>query len=236
MSVASRSSFDFPSYWTPLVRNLIVVLVAIYFAELATGPLLLTLFAWQDIGNGFRPWQIVTSFFLSGPDPTSAFFTWLGLFFFTATVHRELGPRTFWQAMGVIWAASSVLTVGAQALGLVNGMQIGMGPFITAMVAFFGFRNPTADVLVYFFPVKAIWLARGTGFISLLWLAYAPSPATLLVMLFWVGAWAWTTLGNGTIRRARLEWKRRDIERKMARFQVIEGGRDSGPKKDDWVN
>jgi hypothetical protein len=55
-------------------------------------------------------------------------------------------------------------------------------------------------------------------------------------MLFWVGAWAWTTLGNGTIRRARLEWKRRDIERKMARFQVIEGGRDSGPKKDDWVN
>lgn len=235
MPADQRPVFDLTQNWSTLTRNVLIVLVGVYFAQLAAPELFTRYLMWLPLGGGFQPWQVVTSFFVQGT-PFQAFFGWLAVFFFLTPVHRDLGPRTFWQATGAIWAGSVLLTLGAMALGVVEGGQFGFTAFITMLIGFFGFRNPNAQIYFYFVPLRAIWLAWADGALSLLWLLYAPSPITLLPLLFWAGSWLWCNVDGGGMRRARLKWKRRQVEKKLARFEVIEGGRDERKRPEDWVN
>lgn len=237
MPVTERPTFDLSNNWSPLTRNVLIALIGLYIGQLVLRGALDEILMWGQLGSTFRPWQLVTAYVVQGT-PFSAFFGWLAIFFFLTPVYRDLGARSFWRALLVIWAGASLLTLGAQALGAVRGVHFGMAPIITMLIGFFGFRNPNATVYFYFFPIRGIWLAWIDGFLSLLWLLFSPAPLTLLPFLFWAGSWAWTWWDGGGFRRIKVQRQRRDLERRMARFEVIDGGRDSsrGRKPDDWVH
>ena len=230
MPVDQRPVFDLSQNWSPLTRNVLIGLVAVYIAQLVA-PALFQPLAWLPLGGGFRPWQPLTSFLIQG-EPFQAFFGWMAIFFFLTPVARDLGMRTFGRATLLIWAAASLLTIGVAATGVISGVHYGIAPFIAMLVAFFGFRNPTAQVYFYILPLRAVWLAWADGFLAFLFLLSAPGPSTLLSLLFWMGAFAWVWWGDGGVRRAKLRWKRREAERKVSKFKVIEGGRTGN----DWVN
>jgi hypothetical protein len=235
--------------WTPLVRNVVGVLFVVYVAQLLTGGRLEALLAWQPMGDGFRPWQPLSSFLLSGPDPLGAFFEWLGVFFLVGPLERLLGRRSLFGAVGASLAASVPLALLGQwlgVLGVAGGAVLGIEPLLVALVALFGFTMPSAQFLFMFvIPMRAAWLAWGTGLLSFLYLLYSRDVGSALAFFSWGGAWLWTGVRNGALRRAQLQWKRARIAREQRKFQVIEGGRgDDAPngrrsarrEPNDWVN
>lgn len=234
---------DLGSNWTPLTRNVIVALFAIYVAQLLSNGVLVQLFAWQPFGQGFQPWQVATAFLLGGPTPFSAVLDWLVLFFLLAPVDGLLGRRGLVQALGTAWVVSVVVSAALLAGGLVSPVVfLGIGPLLTALVALFGFSVPHAQFLLFFIiPVRAIWFAWGSGLLSFLNLLYARDLGSSLLFFAWAAASVWLAVRNGALRRYQLRWKKRSIERKLSRFEVIEGGRtESRPKRGrdpgDWVH
>lgn len=234
---------DLGSNWTPLTRNVIVALFAIYVVQLLTSPMLVDLFAWQPFGQGFQAWQVATAFLLGGPTPISAILSWMVLFFLLAPMDAILGRRGLVQALGVTWAGSVVVSAALLAAGILNpSIFLGIGPLLTALVALFGFTQPQARILLFFIiPVRAIWFAWGSGLLTFLSLLYAQDLGASLYFFAWASAAAWLSIRNGALRRTHLRWKKRSIERKLSRFEVIEGGR-TGPRKkrssdpNDWVH
>jgi hypothetical protein len=227
--------------WTPLTRNVLLTLFGVYVAQQLSGGRADALFAWQPFGDGFQPWQIVTSFVLGG-DPVYTVLDWLVLYFVLAPVDGMLGRRGLVQSVAVTWATGVVITSVLLALGLVGGVHAGIGPLLAALVAIFGFMMPNAQFLLFFIiPVRAIWLAWGTGLMSFLFLLWGKDIGSSLTFFGWVGATAWMAVRGGALRRFQLRWKKSRIERKLARFEVIEGGR-TGPRTkrtrdpNDWVN
>ncbi|MES2639334.1 MAG: hypothetical protein V4850_07610 [Myxococcota bacterium] len=233
---------DLGSNWTPLTRNVIVTLFAIYVIQLLSGGVVETLFAWQPFGGGFRPWQVVTSFLL-GPSPFSAVLSWLVLFFVLAPVDNLLGRRGMLQALGVSWAVGVVVSSLLLAAGFVNAPFLGLGPVVAVFITLFGFMMPNAQFLLMFIiPVRAIWLAWGTGLMSFLFLLYSRDLSSSLQFFAWTGAAIFMAVRGGGMRRASLRWKKRQVERKLARFEVIEGGRTAekrpkgGGGPGDWIH
>ncbi|MDP2308853.1 MAG: hypothetical protein Q8P18_22720 [Pseudomonadota bacterium] len=233
---------DFGSNWTPLTRNVIVTLFAIYVVQLLSGGVIQDLFAWQAFGAGFKPWQIVTAFLL-GPTPLSAVLSWLVLFFVLAPVDNLLGRRGLLQALGVSWVCGVVASSLLLAAGFVSAPFMGLGPVVAVLITLFGFLMPNAQFLLMFIvPVRAIWLAWGTGLMSFLYMLYSRDLSSSLQFFAWTGAAVWMAVRNGGMRRVSLRWKRRQVERKLSRFQVIEGGRTAekrpkgGGGPGDWVH
>ncbi|MDP2312558.1 MAG: hypothetical protein Q8P41_06600 [Pseudomonadota bacterium] len=236
---------DLGSNWTPLTRNVIVTLFAIYVVQLLSQGAITDLFAWQPFGAGFQPWQVVTAFLLGSPDPLWAVLDWLALFFFLAPVENLIGRRGLVQALGVAWAVAVAVSATLIALGVVGmaGPYMGIGPFLAALLGLFGFLMPQAQIRIYFvLPIKAIWIAWATGLLSFLYLLASRDLGSALTFFAWGGASVWLAIRNGAARRFQLRWKKRQVERKLSRFEVIEGGRtpEKRPKRGsdpgDWVH
>lgn len=229
--------------WTPLTRNVLVGLFAIYVVQLLVGDAVLAWLAWQPFGAGFAPWQVFTAFLLSGPTPITALLDWLILFFLLAPLDAMLGRRTFVQAILTCWGVSVAVSLVAMAAGLIAhpGVYLGISPLLAALVALFGFMNPGATFLLMFVvPVRAGLLAWGTGLLTFLFLLYSRDLGASLAFFAWGGAWSFMAFRGGGMRRMLLKWKRHRIEKKLQKFQVIEGGRKTERAKksgtDDWVH
>lgn len=221
----------FQQNFTPFVRNVLIASFAIYLVQLASRGLIDGLLGWYAFGAGFAPWQPITSFFLTGPDPRSAVSGWLGLFFFLAPVHSALGTRKLGFAVLAVWAAVVVSTLGLVATGLLGFTpHIGYLPIVMALVCYFGFYYPTQNILLMFvLPVRGIWFAWGSGIYALLWVVYAPSSSTWMDVAAWLGAFAFQFFEQGGWRRFRNQQQRKRVER---RFAVHPGGRGNP----DWDN
>jgi membrane associated rhomboid family serine protease len=233
---------DFGSNWTRLTRNVIVTLFVIYVVQLVTRGGVDALFAWQPFGQGFQPWQVATSFLLNGT-PISALFSWLALYFFLAPVDSALGRRGLVQSMGITWALSVVIAAALAAAGIINqGVFLGPAPILTALVALFGFTHPGAQILLFFIiPVRAVWLAWGSGLLAFLFFLYFLDIYSTLSFAAWGVSAGWLAVRNGALRHWQLRMKRRQIERKLSKFEVIEGGRTErrprrGQEPSDWIH
>jgi membrane associated rhomboid family serine protease len=231
--------------WTPLTRNVLVGLFVIYVVQLLSGGLLDRWLAWHPLQAGFLPWQPVTSFLLGGPTPINAIFDWLVLYFTIAPLESILGRKGLFQSVAVAWATAVAVGFLLAASGVVahGGAVYGLTPLIAALISLFGFLMPGATIMLFFvLPIKAIWIAWGTGLFTFLNLLYSRDLPASLAFFAWSGAWLFIALRGGAMRRLKLRWKKAAIERKLARFEVIEGGR-TGPTKsskksgtDDWVH
>lgn len=227
--------------WTPLVRNVLVALFAIYVVQLALGGLLEHWLAWQPIGRGFRPWQPFTAFLLGDRAPLWTFLNWLVLFFLLAPLDRVLGRRGLLTAVGVAWAAAVLAGLVAGVLGASQSAAfVGLGPLLLAMVALFGFTVPNAQFLFMFvLPMRAAWLGWGSGLLAFLYMLATREVAHVIGFFAWVGAWGWSAWEGGAWRRFKLRRQRARIEKQLSRFEVLDGGRAGAPrqkKKDDWVH
>ncbi len=233
MASQGMPQIDLGGNWTPLVRNVLITLFVVYVVQLIGGEPFTTLFAWQPFGPEFRPWQVITAFFL-GLGPISTVFGWLMLFFFLPLLENTLGLRNLGFATLFAWFFSVVCTFICLAFGLPDTTFLGSGPILLAYTALFGFLLPDLRFLLFFvIPVKASWLGWGSGLLSFLYLLFQPSNITALSFFAWVGAWLWAGGRNGAFRRFRLEAQRKRVERRVSRLEVIEGGK---AKVEDWVN
>lgn len=243
MQSSGLSGLNLGDNWTPLTRNVLVTLFAIYVVQLLVGDPMVAALAWQPLGEGFRPWQVFTAFLLGGPDPLSAVIDWLLLFFLIAPLDRLLGRASFLRAVGVSWLVAVVVTLGLVGTGLVSqtGPYLGASPLLAALVALMGFMMPGATFLLMFvIPIKAGIIAWGTGLLSFLYLLASRDVGASLAFFGWSGAWLFLNFRGGFFRRAMLRWKRDRIQKRLQKFEVIEGGKGQAPKRksgtDDWVH
>lgn len=221
--------------WTPLVRNVLIALFGIYVVQLLGRGVLENYLALQP-GAEAQVWRWFTCHILSGPTPTAALFDWLGLFFLLAPNVRDYGRAPLLRAVLLIWLISFGLSLIAVWTGFfAPTMLLGQGAILTMLVVLFATRHPNAQFLLFFVvPVRAIWLVWGTGVFLALMVLYSMSQASFLYLAVWAVSYAWVTLNERGLGLLKLRWKRRQVERKVGRFQVYEGGR--GQKTDDWVN
>jgi len=218
-------------YLTPLSRNVLIASFVIYLAQLIPGGHVLRYLAWHPFGDGFAPWQPLTAFLLSGPDPSAALFGWISILFFLATVQGVLGNRRLGFAMLASWAPAVASTLVLSAVGLLPfSTYLGFEPLIVALVCLFGFYMSTAQIRLWFvLPVPALAFAYGSGLYALLWLIFAPCERTWMEVAAWLGAFAFQFFDQGGFRRMKVKQQRARVER---RFAVHEGGKG----KPTWDN
>jgi hypothetical protein len=224
--------------WTPLVRAVLAALVGLYVLQLLVehwaGVPVTARLAWWGPGSGlFQPWQPVTSFLLNGPDPVGAVISWVVLWFFLPPAEGFLGRRRLLGLLALSWVGAVGATLPLQLAGVIQGggPYLGIHCFLTALLVVFGLSVPDARILLFFvIPVRASWVAWGTGLVSLLFFLYSRALGSSIAFFGWAAAVAWM-LGAGRVDRWLGRFRRR---RPARRFGVIEGQRGRGPG--DWVH
>lgn len=229
---------------TELTRKVLIALVALYVVQLLLIewlglPLYQYLGWWWQPAGAFYPWQIGTAYLLNGPGPLAAFFDWLAIFFFLGPVERAIGRKGLLRAMALTVAVSAVLGFIMLATGAVTarGVFIGLNPMITALIVVFGLTNPNANILLFFvLPIKAAWIAWGSGLFALLnFLAYRDLNSALW-LTGWIGGWLFMEstrrgglkgmLPQRMASSERTKNRKKDPRRQAAErgLEIIEGG------------
>lgn len=235
---------DLGANWTPLTRNVLIGLFLAYVAQLLSHGVAEQLLGWQPFAEGFRPWQVLTHIALgSSVAPWYTVLDWVVIFFVLAPLDGMLGRRGLVGMLAATWAVGTILAAVGMALNVTSGAYWGLSPLLASMVSVFGFMLPNTVFRLFFvLPVRAIWISWGTGLLSFLFLLAWRDTGSALTFFGWVGSTAWFALWRtGGFRRWQLLWKKRQVEKKLARFEVIDGGRtDRRPPRsrdpNDWVH
>lgn len=226
--------------WSSTTRNLIIGLFVIYVGQLLSRGVMQTWLGWQPLDSGgFKPWQPITAFALSGPTPFSAVISWVVMYFLLDTLMGIMGRKRFAYSMLTSWALGVVAAFVGIALGAEDSGYLGQSVLLSAMFALFGFLRPDATVLLMFIvPIKAQWIAWGTGLLSFLTLLFSPSTYTIMAFFCWAGAWIYLNFLFGGFGFLRKRFSAFTKAKSAKRFDVIEGGRKAPPRvdKDDWLN
>ena len=224
---------------SPIGKRLLVFYAIVYIAELLLEHWLhipvaryLCLAPWE--GQGFYPWQLVSSLFVHDPRaPILFLINCVMFYFFTGPVEYALGSRRF---LGVFFAAGLGGNLCGLAFSAVSGFNApfcGMLPSLLALLVVFGFLNPRAMVLLMFvLPIQAKYISYLTLLITALtFLAKAnPYGAYHLGGIMFGYAVFRGPVRFHEIQLLRLKWAQWRLMRKKARFTVIKGGKN---KKDD---
>ena len=227
---------DWSLYLSPLVRNVLLGLAFVVVAQWGVGGPFIDLLAWHTWEAGFMPWQPLTSVFMGAPQLSTMVFDWLVLFFTLGTVERVMGRRSMAMALGFCWLIGVIGVVGLDLAGVVRaGAFMGQTPLVTALITLFCFEMPNQQILLFFvIPARAQWVGWGTGLVTLYLAASYRDIGSLATFLAWGGGVAWSWWLSGGIRRMRLSYQRKQVEKRMSRFSVIEGGK--GKRDDEWIN
>ena len=226
--------------FTQLSKTVLMALVGLYVVQLLAeswiGLPVIATFAWLPFGAGFEPWQPFTAFFLNG-SPTRAFFDWLFIFFILPAVEplftrEQLKRFAGFTYLGCIVFGFALLLLGAVQ---VRGAWLGIEPILAGLLVLFGLSRPNATIyLMFIIPIKASWVAWGSGLLCLLNLLAERELGSAMWMGGWLCGYAWLRGGiMPTIRKTLLRYKHAQTKRKLAKFDVIEGGRGWGTSGDD---
>jgi len=216
---------------TPLARRILVILVGCYIGQLVLGrvvPVEQWFFLWSFDSPNWRPWQLVTHPVFNGT-PRQAFIDWLVLFFFLGSVERLMGRARFLRGMAVAFSFAVLVTTLLDIAGVLGsgGMHFGLAPFWMALFLFFGLSMPDARILLMFvLPIKAGWVAWGSGLLGLLYFLYAPGLTTSMALFGWVGAYAWLRGFKELRTHYKARKAARDIQRDLVHLEVLKGGRE----------
>lgn len=150
---------------TPVTRGLLVANVALFLLQLATGDVLLALFAlWpfntpHSFGAGFLPWQLFTYSFLHG-SLLHLGFNMLALYMFGPDIERVFGGRRFliYYFSCVLAAALAQLMVSALS-GAPPYPTVGASGGVFGLLLAFGMHFPRRVIMLIFPPVPLpAWL------------------------------------------------------------------------------
>jgi len=185
------------------------------------------------MGPGFHLWQLLTAHFVH---PPAAVFTvvlnLLMLVFFVGPVENMIGRRR----LIFVWIATAVgAGLGTIVFGLLQGATAsayGIGPGIITLVVVFCALMPEATINLFFIlPLKAKYLGWFTAGMTVLYALAAPEGGGFEVGGLGFGYAAWRWGDDISPRRLRLKMKARKLSKKIAKFEVIDGGGKGG--KDD---
>ncbi len=196
--------------------------------------------AYQPLGAGFQPWQLLTHFVVWPPrDVAGVLFAGLVLYFLLPDVGRSLGPRRVAEGLAAAALAGTISVIAVDAAGAYAGLPVHMSMVLgwdvvpLVLLQWFGLARPDAEIRLYFLlPVPARWLVWGSLAIALLGLLSSIATSDgVLDSLEIVGAWAggyawWMTRGPGGRRRG-LRNQGRAVEKKMGKVLTL-------PNRDPW--
>ncbi len=225
--------------FTPLTKLLLTILVGLYITqqvlETWLGFPMLATFGWRPFGQGFQPWQPFTAFFLNGA-VTRAFFDWLFLFFILPAIEplfsvRRLSNLALFTYLGSVTVCFLLMLTGAVHI---NGVWFGIEPFLAALLVIFGLSRPNATILLMFIiPIKAAWVAWGSGLLCLLHLLSDRDMSSAMWLSGWISGYLWIRGGiELPLKRFWLRRKHTKIKKRLSTFDVIEGGKGWGSSSD----
>jgi membrane associated rhomboid family serine protease len=229
-----------PSF-TPLSKLVLSTLLGLYILQLVCQRMLglpvMELLAWQPFRGGFQPWQPITAWFLNG-DPLRAFFDWLFLFFLLPMV-ESMYTRERLLRMAVTTLVGSVFFgLVMVLLGVVPAQQVWYGPepWLTALLVVVGFTRPnTVFYLMFVLPIRAVWMAWGSGLMALLYLLYTRDMSSAMWLGGWICGYLWVQGGMPKgLKKWWLRQKAKKLEKRLSTFDVIEGGAENTGKPRGW--
>jgi membrane associated rhomboid family serine protease len=229
-----------PSF-TPLSKMVLSTLLGIYIVQLI-GESMLGLpvkqtLAWHPFRGGFQPWQPFTAWFLNG-DPLRTFFDWLFLFFLLPMVEEKYTRERLLRMATTTLIGTVLFAVVMVLLGVVptQGIWYGPEPWLTALLVVVGFTRPNAVFYIMFvLPIRASWMAWGSGLMALLYLLYTRDMSSAM----WLGGWiCGYGFVNGGMPKGLKKWllrrKAKKLEERLSTFDVIEGGGENTGKPKGW--
>jgi membrane associated rhomboid family serine protease len=173
---------------TPVVLNLIILNVLVFFAQAAFGGLnavskVNDLFALHHYkSDEFRPYQLVTHMFMHGSF-SHILFNMFGLWMFGSIIERVWGPKRFLIFYFICGVAAGLAQLGFYAFEFWNIDHIALDPAsmeqyqlalrlnctvgasgaIMGILAAYGYLFPNTELFIMFIPVpvKAKWAIMG---------------------------------------------------------------------------
>jgi membrane associated rhomboid family serine protease len=188
LSKSLMSQFQFRRFEVlpPVIKNLIIINVLVWLAQLSFGEQFTRLFALHFYKSEyFKPWQVITHMFMHSPGGLGhLFFNMLSLWMFGNVLENIWGPKrfiTFYMLCGLMAAVAHLGVMGWQAhqlelTGLRNltikqqvqyaeiyyGITMGASGAVYGIMAAFGYLFPNTLIYIYFLvPVKAKYLMAG---------------------------------------------------------------------------
>lgn len=226
--------------FTPLTKLVLSCLLGVYvvqqLAQNWLGLPIMSTFAWLPFGQGFQPWQPFTAFLLNG-EVTQAFFNWLFLFFILPAVEPIFSTKRLTRFAISTYLGSIVLGFVLLLSGAVQvrGAWFGIEPILAGLLVLFGLSRPNATILLMFIlPIKAAWVAWGSGLLCLLNVLSGRDLGSAMWLAGWICGYLW--LKGGLVKGLQqpfLKWKHKQLQEKLSRFDVIDGGRGWSSNKDD---
>lgn len=225
-------------------KQVLIGLSVLFAAELILQnwmgvPIIQTL-AWNASDSLLNPMTILAIFgnyIIQGNNPMGFLFQLIALFFFLPPTQQHIGRKGIQRLVGRVLLTNAVVgSLGILSGAVVSGtMAFGLNPLITAMIVLFGLRRPDATIYLLIFPVKAAWVAWGSGLFALFSFLTHRSLSELLLISSWLAAFFFTKTGSRMVKRL---WKqygpngsRSGSAKKRSKLTVHNGGRD-----DDYIH
>ena len=229
-----------PSF-TPLSKMVLSTLLAIYILQLILqrmmGLPVMETMAWWPFRGGFQPWQPITAWFLTGT-PMRAFFDWLFLFFLlplveTMYTRERLARMAITVMMGTVFFGLVMVMMGVVPN---QSMWFGPEPWLTALLVLVGLTRPnTTFYLMFVLPIKAAWMAWGSGLMALLFLLYSRDMSSAMWLGGWISGYLWVQGGMPKgLKKWLLSRKAKKLEKRLSTFDILEGGAENTGKPRGW--
>lgn len=219
---APDGSFGFRLDLTPVVRNLLIANVAIWFVQVVFARLLHTYafdnyFALKpDEALPGRPWQLITYMFLHSLGPMHLIGNMFTLAFVGGSVEGALGSRRFLRYYLICGVAGALLTFLPH---FRSAIYLGASGAVLGVVVGFGLLFPDAPVVIPFLvvlPAKIVVLflvllnvmsALGSSQSGVAYIVHVGGMAAGFAML----------RGDRILGRVSRDWERRNRERQARR-------------------
>jgi hypothetical protein len=181
---------------------------------------------WTPNSIIMKPWTLVSHFFVQGRSPLGFLFELIALYFFLPPTQLAYGKKGLQRLFTLVVLSTVVFGLIGTLLTAVSSTSpqaMGMGPFITSLVVIFGLRNPNASIYLIVFPVKAAWIAWGSGLLSVLSFLGDRSLPSLLWIAGWVAGYLFIQM-NGKVSFKKM-WRQYKHKQRYNRLKAHDGGR-----------
>ncbi|MEI6950653.1 rhomboid family intramembrane serine protease [Paraflavisolibacter sp. H34] len=153
----------------PIVKNLIIINVLVFIAQLVLGPFGLTgILALRPIGLGFQPYQLATHMFAHG-DFLHILFNMYSLWMFGQMLENMWGPKRFLLFYLICGVGAAALHLLVLYLTGDYAIAVGASGAIMGVFAAFAYLFPNFQLMLFPFPfpVKAKWMVLGLVLLDL---------------------------------------------------------------------
>jgi hypothetical protein len=221
---------------TKLTKQVLIALFALFVLQAMTSNSLpWGRLAWPANPERFDLWQPFTHWFYQDTNPQkviSTLLTWLMVLFFLPPTEESYGRGGVLRVtLYIVVTCGVVGSIGVWTGLFSAGVAIGIMPLITAFITLFGLNRPNATILLFFIlPIKAVWIAWGTGLIALLYYLASISEGGSLPAALTLAAWcnAYFIVNSARLKKPLQKWllrrKQRKVQERLRRFEVHEGG------------